>query len=63
MISHKGKEVSKVLFIEQLEDGCYHVIVDYSIDGFGFRYEWTFREIASNANPDKNGLRIMLTIK
>lgn len=33
-----------MLHIEQLEDGCYHITLEYSVDGFGFRYEWTFRE-------------------
>lgn len=51
-----------MLLIEQLEDGCYHITLEYSVDGFGFRYEWTFRECESEAQPDKNGLRISLKI-
>lgn len=51
-----------MLLIEQLEDGCYHITLEYSVDGFGFRYEWTFRECESDAQPAENGLRISLKI-
>ena len=44
----------------QLEDGCYHVTVDYSCEGFCIHREWIFTETESDAKPLEGGDMIQL---
>ena len=48
----------------QLEDGCYHLTVDYrSENGIAIHLEWVFREAESDANPLNGGICISLEFK
>lgn len=50
-----------MLQIVQLQDGCYKVTVDYSVNGsFVIHREWIFAETESDAKPLENGERIIL---
>ena len=52
-----------MLQIMQLEDGCYKVIVDYSMDGFSIHKEWIFAVAESDAEPLEGGELIILEFK
>ena len=49
-----------MLQIIQLQDGCYHVTVDYSVDGFTIHREWIFAVTESDAEPMVDGEQIVL---
>lgn len=44
----------------QLQDGCYRVIVDYTMDGITIHKEWTFAITESDAEPLEGGELIRL---
>lgn len=53
-----------MLQIVQLQDGCYKVILDYSVEGvFTVHREWTFAEAESDAEPLENGENIRVELK
>ena len=51
-----------MLQMVQLQDGCYRVTLDYSVDGIAIHKEWTFAVIESDAEPLENGELIRLAI-
>lgn len=51
-----------MLQIVQLQDGCYRVTLDYSVDGFSIHREWTFKVTESDALPALDGELIVLPI-
>ena len=48
-----------MLQIVQLQDGCYKVVIDYSVDGFAMHTEYIFQLAESDAEP----MREIITIK
>lgn len=52
-----------MLQIVQLQDGCYKVIIDYSVDGFTVHREWIFAVTKSDAQPLEGGDCIILEFK
>jgi len=51
-----------MLQIVQLQDGCYRVTVDYSVDGITIHREWTFAVAESDAEPLEGGELIRLAL-
>ena len=53
-----------MLTLVQLQDGCYKVIVDYSVDGlFAVHREYTFAVAESDSPVASSGEKIMLKFK
>lgn len=57
-----SEEVIQMLQIVQLQDGCYRVTVDYSVDGITIHREWTFAVAESDAEPLEGGELIRLAL-
>lgn len=51
-----------MLQMVQLQDGCYRVTLDYSVDGFSIHREWVFKETESDALPAEDGELIILAL-
>ena len=49
-----------MLQIVQLQDGCYKVTVDYSVDGFAMHVEYIFKPCESDASVNPDGEKIVI---
>ena len=52
-----------MLTVMQLQDGCYKVCIDFSVDGFAMHKEYVFALAESSADPDPSGECIRLPFK
>ena len=52
-----------MLQIVQLQDGCYKVVIDYSVDGITIHKEYTFALCESDSPVDETGDKILLELK